>query len=314
MCHRPHCAPPIPLCLGMGITFALLSMLCFASNIFIARAAMTRMPVDVGFVVLLMVNVAFTMTVFGAELLLRHTPFVFHWKAAGWFMLSGVIAIYLGRRMLLDAVRVLGPARASVLHSSSPMITLVAAWVLVGERLGAYELGLMAMVILGLWATQLPGRGAVEGPRSDGEALKRGAMLGLMMVAGFGVGNAVRGLAMRSWSEAIFGSLLGTAAALACQLASIRDWPKALHTLRSGDRKGLALYALCGIATSGGSIFTSYAMNYVEIAIATLITFTTPLVVFPVSVLVLKNREGLTLRTAAGAATVLAGIVLLALR
>ena len=55
-------------------------------------------------------------------------------------------------------------------------------------------------------------------------------------------------------------------------------------------------------------------MGYIEIAIATLITFTSPLVVFPVSVLVFRNREGLTLRTAAGAAMVLAGIVLLALR
>jgi drug/metabolite transporter (DMT)-like permease len=55
-------------------------------------------------------------------------------------------------------------------------------------------------------------------------------------------------------------------------------------------------------------------MEHMEIAIATLITFTTPLVIFPVSVLFLGNREGLSLRTASGAAMVLTGIVLLAIR
>jgi len=41
---------------------------------------------------------------------------------------------------------------------------------------------------------------------------------------------------------------------------------------------------------------------------------TTPLVIFPVSVFLLKNREELTQRTVLGAALVLAGIALLALR
>jgi len=298
----------------MGITLALLAMVCFASNIFIVRSALARMPLETGFLVMLGVNVVFTAAVLCVELLLRATPLVFQWRGAGWFVLSGVVGIYLGRRMLLDTIRTLGPARASILHSSSPVFTLAVAWVLVGERLGTYELGLTALVIAGLWATQLPSRGQPGEHRPGREALRRGAILGLMMVMGFGTGNAIRGLAMRTWNEAIFGSLLGTGAALLCQIASIRNWPKVFADLRTSDRRGLALFAASGIATACGSMLTTYAMGYIEIAIATLITFTSPLVVFPVSVLVFKNREGLSLRTAAGAAMVLAGIVLLALR
>ena len=297
----------------MGITLALIAMVCFAANIFIARAAMTRMPLEPGFVVLLGVNVVFTAVVFAAEQLLRATPFVFQWKGAGWFVLSGVVGIFLGRRMLLDTIRTLGPARASILHSSSPVFTLVVAWFLVGERLGAYELGLVALVIAGLWTTQMPsGGGGAHIPSR--EALRRGAILGLLLIVGFGTGNAIRGLAMRTWNEAIFGSLIGTAAALLCQLVTMRNWSKTLSELRTSDRRGVALFAASGIATACGSMFTTYAMGYIEIAIATLITFTSPLVVFPVSVFVFKNREGLSLRAAAGAAMVLAGIVLLALR
>ena len=66
--------------------------------------------------------------------------------------------------------------------------------------------------------------------------------------------------------------------------------------------------------TSLGSIFISLAMTRMEIALAVLVVHTTPLVIFPVSVFLLKNREELTPRTALGASLVLAGIALLALR
>jgi drug/metabolite transporter (DMT)-like permease len=45
-----------------------------------------------------------------------------------------------------------------------------------------------------------------------------------------------------------------------------------------------------------------------------LVVHTTPLVIFPVSVWLLKNREDLTPRTVSGALIVLAGIALLTLR
>lgn len=296
----------------MGITLALLAMLCFAANIFLVRGAMARMSVEWGFLVMLAVNVLFTAAVWTVELQIRGTPFAFRWEGAAWFALSGVVGIFFGRRMLLDSIRTLGPARTSVLHSSSPVVTLVAAWVLAGERLGGYELTLMALVIVGLWITQAPGRGALGQPRPAG--LERGLVFGLLLIVGFGVGNAFRGLGMRAWSEAIFGSLLGTGSALLCQAASIRAWPKVSAQLFGADRRGLALFAASGVATACGSILTSSAMAYVEIAIATLITFTTPLVVFPVSVFVFGNREGLRFRAVAGAAMVLAGVALLALR
>lgn len=82
----------------------------------------------------------------------------------------------------------------------------------------------------------------------------------------------------------------------------------------NADRKGLRLYAWCGIVTAGGAMFLVSAMHYMEISLAVLVTHTTPLMIFPVSLFFFKNREGLTLRTAAGAGMVLAGIALLAAR
>ncbi len=298
----------------MGIAYALAAMLCFAANIFIVRAAATRTSVEIGFIVLLLTNVLCICIAFVVQAALRHTPLLWHWAGAGWFVASGIIGIFMGRRMLVDAVMVLGSARASVLHSTSPVFTLVGAWLIIGERLGPYEIALTAFVIAGLWITQMPRSGAAAVPQLSWPARRRGLLLGLVAVTGFGFGNAMRGVAMRNWDEAIFGTLIATVAAMTCHFVSIRDWGKVRDDLRSGDRRGIALYAASGVASASGSMLTSYAMDFMEIAIATLITFTTPLVVFPVSVFFLGNREGLNWRTATGAAMVLAGIVALAVR
>jgi drug/metabolite transporter (DMT)-like permease len=298
----------------MGIVFALLSMLCFAGNIFITRVAMSRLGADTGFPVVLAVNVVFALLVFWVERLFSTTPFLFQWKAACWFALSGVVGIYMGRRMLFEAVHVLGPARASVLHTASPVVTLIAAWFLVDEHLGLYEILLMALVIAGLLAAQLQHLRAAPGMLADRAAFRQAMLLSLMTVVGFGLGNAIRGLAIREWNEAAMGAVLGSGAALLCQLATGSTVGAIFDGLRKGEKKAIGLYVASGVATVSGTMFGAMAMHRVEIAIATVVTYTTPLVVFPISVFLLKNREALSARTAVGACMVLVGIALLAFR
>jgi len=295
----------------MGITYALLAMLCFATNIVITRFAVARMPVEAGFFIVLATNILFPAAVFAVELGARAAPYSWDWKGAGLFAIGGVIGTFLGRRFLFDAVRILGPSRASVFHSTAPAFALVAAWLLAGEVLGLYEIGLMAVVWLGLWFTQ-PRAGSLQA--LSPEALRKGMIVGLLTVAGFGFGNVLRGLAMRAWDEAALGTVVASLAALACQFVVTRNWAGIGAQLRAADRRTVLLYVGCGVFTSLGSIFISLAMTRMEIALAVLVVHTTPLVIFPVSVFLLKNREELTLRTVSGALLVLAGIALLSLR
>ena len=107
---------------------------------------------------------------------------------------------------------------------------------------------------------------------------------------------------------------LVTGCRLGKRALKFRDWGKVAAQLRRADRTALWLYVGCGVTTSLGSIFVSLAMARMEIALAVLVVHTTPLVIFPVSVFILKNREELTQRTLLGAFLVLSGIALLALR
>jgi drug/metabolite transporter (DMT)-like permease len=295
----------------MGITYALLAMLAFATNIVVTRFAVARMPVEAGFFIVLATNILFPAALFAVELGVRPAPWAWHWKGAGLFAIGGVIGTFLGRRFLFDTVKLLGPSRASVFHSTAPAFALIGAWLLAGELLGPYELALMALVWLGLWLTQ-PRAGSLHALAPD--VLRKGFLAGLLTVAGFGFGNVLRGLAMRDWSEAALGTVIASLAAFACQIAATRNWGRIAAQLRAADRPALLLYAGCGVFTSLGSIFVSLAMTKIEIALAVLVVHTTPIVIFPVSVWILKNREELTGRTLSGAALVLAGIALLALR
>ncbi|HUN69498.1 MAG TPA: DMT family transporter [Burkholderiales bacterium] len=298
----------------MGVALALVAMVFFASNILITRYAVARMPVDAGFFVVLATNILFPAMLFPIELAARSAPWSWDWKGAGLFLLGGVIGTFLGRRLLFDAVRLLGPSRASVFHSTAPAFALVGAWLLAGERLGLYEIALMVVVWVGLWFTQ-PHAGSSTGTgRLSAANVRRGMLAGLFTVAGFGIGNVIRGLAMRGWEEAFLGTVLASLAAFACQVLATRDWGKIAAQFRRADRTALWLYVGCGVTTSLGSIFISLAMTHMEIALAVLVVHTTPLVIFPVSVFVLKNREELTPRTLLGAFLVLFGIALLSVR
>ncbi len=297
----------------LGAALSLASMLCFAANILISRYAIRLLNVDSGFFVVLGINLVVGGALFLAEIALRDAPFVFRLRESLYFAAGGLVGAFLGRRLLFDTVRLLGPARASVFHSCAPLPTLVFAWIIVGETLGLYELMLMALVLAGLWITHPPDRDTSVS-RADRATLRRGALLGMLTITGFGASNAIRGLAMRAWDEAMFGTLLGASTALIMQMLITRDWPKVIREFREAPRAGWLLYGACGLCTLGGAWFLISATRHIEIALAALITHTTPIVIFPYSVFVLRNGEGLTQRTFVGVALVLVGIALLAFR
>jgi drug/metabolite transporter (DMT)-like permease len=298
----------------MGVFYALCAMLCFASNMLITRVALKRMPMEPGFLVVVVTNVVFPALLFGIEGLARTVPFTWDWKGAGIFALSGVVGIFLGRRALFDTVRLLGAARASVFHSSAPAFAFLAAWLLAGETVTLGNMALVALVWVGLWMTQPPaGNRPGEGQMTP-QQRRRGFVVGLAAVAGFGFGNVLRGLAVRAWDEVLLGTVLSSLAALALQIVVTRDWPKIIGHLRAATPGTLALYGACGVASGLGSVFVTLAMKNIQIGVAVLVVHTTPLVIFPVSVFILKHREELSARALGGTAIVLCGIAALLLR
>jgi drug/metabolite transporter (DMT)-like permease len=300
----------------MGVALALLGMLSFALNVLILRAATARLSPELGFPILLATNVTFIGVVALVQSALRTDAPGFDWTATFWFAASGVIGIFLGRRFMVDSVKLLGPARASVLHTASPVGTVIVAWLILGERLGPYELAIIAVVVAGLWFLQPPLGSAALGSAATlgGAPDRRGLLLGVATIAGFSFGNVFRGMGVRDWTEPIIGTLIASAAALACQIAITRNWPALWARLSAADRRGRWWFVASGVASVCGSVFSTAAMAHMEVAMAMMIVYTTPLVIFPVSVFVLGNVEQLRPRTLVGALLALLGVAMLMLR
>ena len=99
-----------------------------------AGGLVQRMPVEAGFFIVLVTNITFPLLVFAVEISVRSAPFAWNWKYAALFALGGIVGTFLGRRFLFDTVKILGPSRASVFHSTAPAFALW-VWMICGLSL-----------------------------------------------------------------------------------------------------------------------------------------------------------------------------------
>lgn len=294
----------------MGSLLALLALALFSANIFVVRSASVRLDQQLGFLVALVANVAFGALLFGADLAGRTGGFSVDMGALWTFAVAGVFASYLGRRGFFRSVQTLGPSRASAVQITNPVFAAVLAWLLIGESLAFLELVLIAIVICGLYLTTLPpreeqaGRLPARGRRAVPVAALWPALFSAVAYAG---GNVLRAHALDTWREPVFGGLIGAVAGtLVYGLLHVR-----LRDLRPQERvsvSGLLLWTLAGGLTISAQISVIGATGYLPVAIVLVISSALPLVVVPVSLLVLHNVEELRATTLVGTGLVLVGV------
>ena len=157
----------------------------------------------------------------------------------------------------------------------------------------------------------------LEAPSSRlllGLVIGSGTFLAISGSASYAVGNVLRGVAIQEWNEPILGALIGAVLGMTLHfLTSLHITKRFRNKLAQADRIGVLIYALTGVLTIIAQVCVIASMRYIPVSIASLITLSTPVFVTPASYLLLKNREGITLRTICGSALVLAGITIILL-
>jgi drug/metabolite transporter (DMT)-like permease len=308
-----------------GETFALAALLIFSSNIVLTKVASARLALNAGYLVAIVMNILFSAVLFAAELAWRAHPLRWDWLGALIYAGAGVFTTYLGRWFFFEAIARLGPAKASIFQVSSPIFTVVIAWVALGQILDAVAIAAIAVAMVGLAVVsvspkEIARRALRQGDRSTTGAtpwrslLQSGLMVGAGSSAAYAVGNVLRGAGIQRWDEPILGALLGAVAGLAFHLALTPGNAAALRVLRAGDRRGVSMFALSGALTISAQMCVIEGMAYVPVAVVAMVTLCTPLLVFPMSYWLLRNQEGITLRTLLGGGVTLAGIAVLVLR
>lgn len=304
---------------------AVASLLSFTTAILLTRAASTRLPLSLGFLVATSVNVVFAALALAVQLVLRGEGVQWNWQALALFAGAGFFSTWLGRWFFYESVVRFGPARASIFQVSSPLFTALMAWLFLGERLAPTVLVGIALTIAGL---ALVG-GAFEALRGQKAAAVAGArafpglgarmgqsvlVLGATSSLAYALGNLLRGAAIRDWNEPILGALAGAVVGLLLQLAFSADKSTLVTQFKTASRSGLGLYALIGVATICGQILSIGAMRSIPLSVAALVTLCTPLLVFPLSRLIFRNQEPLTASLLAGSAMTLFGIGIVVFR
>jgi drug/metabolite transporter (DMT)-like permease len=307
-----------------GELLALVALLLFSSNIILTKVASARLSLDAGYLVSVFANIAFAALLFAVQRALRLAPLQWDWIGFAAFAAAGACSTYFGRWFFFEAIARLGPARASVFQVSSPLFTLVIAWIALGERIPSHAVAAIAVAVAGLLLVSvspasLRRRARAAMPSTAGAArrggfaawLRSGMVLGVGSSAAYAAGNVFRATAGRRWDEPVLGALIGAVAALALHGMLTRNNVAMLRRLAGADRIGLAIFALGGAMTISAQMAVIEAMNAVPVAIVALITLCTPLLVFPLSYFLLRNDEGINARTLAGGVLVLGGIAAL---
>lgn len=303
------------------------ALLCFTTAILATKKASALVPLRLGFLVATATNVVFSALALIAQRLSQPMQGEWNPSAFWYFVASGVLATYLGRWFFYESVVRFGPAKASVFQVSSPLFTALIAWIFLGESLAisvvfAMSMAIMGLLIIGTKPLERHLRPSIAPPseqlyrRSEPRAEKRliaklmGSVLflGLGSSLAYGLGNVLRGTAIRDWNEPILGGLLGATSGLAMHLFFSSKKKEIVEQLSKAHRQGVWLFILIGAATISGQILTIGAMRFIPVSIATLVTLCTPLLVIPLSRVLYKSSEKITLDLILGTGLTLVGI------
>ncbi|BCJ88388.1 DMT family transporter [Effusibacillus dendaii] len=319
----------------MGELLAILALVLFSSNIILTKVAASRLSLNLGFLISVSVNVLFSALILLVQFLFR--PDQINWNTIGFllFLLSGFFNTYLGRWFFFDSIDKLGPAKASAFQISNPLFTVLIACVFLGERLTLLDGIAILTVLAGLFLISYVPRAFAKKEvaatdqhimdlepearqpgtisRKKTVLMQSGIFLALSSTFSYAVGNVLRGAAIHDWNQPILGALLGAVSGLALHFLTNSGTRTIWRDVKRADRKGLVMYIVSGMMTISAQICVIASMWYIPVSLANLITMSTPLLVTPMSYFLLKNQEGLTVRTVSGIGLVLIGITAIVL-
>lgn len=301
-----------------GVALATLAMLTFGGCMIVVSRTMRDMGSGPGSMLAAGAGVPAGLAVAIAQLAFgRGVEMPSLWPVL-WFAAAGVLSTYLGRWLVFKSIELLGPSRAAGLQCTSPMITALFGWLLLGQVLMPLGLVGVALGIAGLFALSagMPQRGpAGNAPRlSDQGGFVLGSMVvGLGSSAAYSGSNVLRAAAVRDWNEPMLGAALGAVSGfLVLLIASRRQLAGYVREIQSHPASART-YLLVGLMQFAAQALVIASMKHIPAGVAALISMSTPLVVVPVSYFFLRQQEKLNPATVLGIGITLAGILLVVL-
>lgn len=294
-----------------GECAALGTAVCFATGSNLFATAGQRM----GSVVLnrLRITTACLLLAF-TLLLVRGSPWP-AWASASQvavLSLSGLIGFVFGDSFFFRSLVILGPGRTSLLMSSAPVFTALLAWPTLHETPGPLALIGMALTLGGiawvLWEREHSRSAHVEG------SMLVGVGSGVLAAIGQAGGYVLSKQALRTGLDPLSATVIRITVAMVAIWILGAFQGGALRTFEALRDRTAASFMVAGsfFGPFLGVLLSLTAIKFIDTGVAASIT-----AVYPIFAILIASRlhgEKLTLRTMAGAAVSVAGVVVLFLR
>ena len=269
----------------------------------------------VGSVRLNRLRIVMAMVFLGAALfVMRGSPWP-HWATLfqlGVLALSGLIGFVFGDTWYFRSLVILGPGRAALFSTVSPLFTALIAWPLLHERPGPTALLGMALTIGGVvWV--LRERRPAEPDHVEG-SIAIGILAGVLGALGQSGGYVLSKLALRTGIDPLSATVIRISAACA-GIWLIALFQGAVFATVDALKDRRAAVFMAGGAFVGpflGVTLSLLALVTVEAAVAASITAVSPILAMLIASRLHKER--ITWRSIGGAVVAVSGVILLFLR
>jgi drug/metabolite transporter (DMT)-like permease len=228
------------------------------------------------------------------NLILFRQPLPFFAGSSRWFWLSlsGIIGLSLGDAFLFQSMVSVGTRLGSLLLSLAPIFGSIIAWIFFGEVLSILQITGIILALAGIaWVVA----SHVEPPDTPHGHTRRGVIFGVLAGLGQAVGLVLSKKGMfgdfspfqaneiRMLAAVIFTWVLATVAGQAgSTFQDLRGKPRILGMLALGAFVGPVL----------GVVSSLFAIQYIEIGIASTLNALTPVIILPISYFILKEKVG----------------------
>jgi drug/metabolite transporter (DMT)-like permease len=233
--------------------------------------------------------------------------------AEAWLVLgvSGVAGFFLADLLVFKAFLVIGPRLTLLLQSLTPPLAAHLSWLVLGERLGAWQWLAMGVTLAGVvWVV-------LERPNgmADEHDLRRTAWGIALAVLGAGVAAVAlvlskKGLGDYDAAEATFIRVLGGVAGFVVLITAGRRWPSVAAV--ASHRRAMALVVFgTVVGPFAGVILYMISLRHCPAGVVATIIATMPVLILPC--VIVLYRENVSRRAIGGAVLSVVGVALLTL-
>jgi drug/metabolite transporter (DMT)-like permease len=281
----------------LAIAFGILASLCFAAASLLAQRGLFIVPTPWGAWVTLVVNTAFLST--------------FHfvlYPSAPIFVLDNLTFVAVGlfvpgvtRVLTFRGIRTMGSAITSTIVNTTPMFSTMLAMLLLGERPGPLVLGGVGLIVAGL---------AIISWEGAGRWWKRTELFFPFLAA---LLFSFKDVTVR-WGLGGSGSpVLAAAIAAATSTVEIFLINRYVHAERFTlpPKRVIHWFVSSGLFTGGSFLFMFLALSMERVSIIAPLINSYAVFVLVLAPLIARQIERVTIRKAAGAVLVVAGIFLI---